>query len=149
MEKYLQPIVDFLDSHHWSDDEAEFALIQYDIVDVMEQNQIGVESVQPILELMEKHPLVEFGSPGPLTHFIEKFYQENSRFYEDLLLQSVLKQPTVHTVWLLNRIINGVKTENSLELIQVLKSISVNTAIHQEIRLVAVNFLEYQSKNEA
>lgn len=149
MEKYLQPLVKFLDSHHWMDNEEEFVLMQYDMVELMEQNQLGVESVQPILELMEKHPLVEFGSPGPLTHFIEKFYQQNSRFYEDLLLQSVLKQPTVHTVWLLNRIINGVKTENSLELIQVLKSVSVNTSIHQEICVVAANFLEYQSKNEA
>lgn len=147
MEKHLQPIVNFLDSHNWSDDEAEFTLIQYDVVAVLEQYQMGFESVQYVLELMEQYPLVEFGSPGPLTHFIEKFYQENKLVYQELLMKSVLKKPTVHTVWLLNRVINGVKTESYLELIQVLKSISVNTAIHQEICLGAANFLEYQSKN--
>ncbi|WP_413511689.1 hypothetical protein [Myroides odoratus] len=144
MEKYLQPIINFLDHPNWSDNEEEFALIQYDIVDIMEQNQMGMEAVQPIIELMEKYPLVEFGSPGALTHFMEKFYQENSRFYEELLLQSILKQPTVHTVWLLNRVINGTKTENDKELIQALKSVSMNKSIHQEIQKVAVNFLKHQ-----
>ncbi len=147
MEKYFQPVVNFLDCHDWIDDEAEFALIQYDIVAIMEQNQMGMEAVQPIIDLMEKYPLVEFGCPGPLTHFLEKFYLENNLIYEKLLMQSVLKQPTVHTVWLLNRVINGTKTENKQELIQVLKSVSVNKSIHQEISVVAANFLEYQSKN--
>lgn len=146
MDKHLQPIVDFLDNHDWSDYEAEFTLIQYDVVAIMEQYQIGLESVQPILELMEKYPLVEFGSPGPLTHFMEKFYQENKRIYEELLMQSVLKRPGVHTVWLLNRVINGVKAETYIELIQVLKSVSENKSIHQDIHTVAANFLEYQSK---
>lgn len=144
MEKHLQPIINFLAHPNWSDNEEEFALIQYDIVDIMEQNQMGIEAVQPIIELMEKYPLVEFGSPGALTHFIEKFYKENSQFYEELLLQSILKQPTVHTVWLLNRVINGTKTENCKELIQALKSVSTNKSIHHEVQKVAVNFLKYR-----
>lgn len=147
MEKHLQPIVDFLENNQWSEYESEFTLIQYDIVDIIEQHKMGIEAIQPIIELMEKHPLVEFGSPGPLTHFMEKFYQENSLFYEELLLQSVLRRPTVHTVWLLNRVINGAKTENSKELIQTLKSISANKSLHQEIQTVASYFLKYQNKS--
>ena len=71
VKKHLQPIADFLESNDWSENEPEFILLQYDIADKMKEDKIGIESIQPIIELMEKNPLVEFGTPGPLTHFVE------------------------------------------------------------------------------
>jgi hypothetical protein len=99
-----------------------------------------------ILELMVKNPLVEFGAPGPLTHFMEKFYKENQEDYENLLKRSVGEKPTVHTIWLLNRVINESEDEKSIELVGILKSISMNNEIQQEIRNVANFFLEYHRK---
>lgn len=147
MEKLLQPIVGFLENKDWSEYESDFALIQYDIVDILEQHKIGFEAIQPIIELMERYPLVEFGTPGPLTHFIEKFYLEKSNFYEKSLVESLYKQPTVHTIWLLNRVINGARNENSKELIQILKSISDNKSLHQDIQRVAANFFSYHCES--
>ncbi|NQX38795.1 hypothetical protein SAMN05421820_101830 [Pedobacter steynii] len=141
MEKYLKPLYDFLEKDEWYLEEAEFINLQYDIVDEMEADKIGFDAVENILELMEKNHLVEFGTPGPLTHFIEKFYKERQEDYENLLKKSVKDKPTVHTVWLLNRVINGNKKQK--ELIGILNSISKDKEIKQEIRDVANNFLEY------
>ena len=58
---------------------------------------------------MEEFPDADFGQPGPLTHFVETFY---SNGYEELLCQSLKRRPTVHTVWMLNRIINVPKLAN-------------------------------------
>lgn len=138
MEKYLKGIIDFLQINKGNECEAEFILMQYDIVDRMKEANLGVETVKPVLEVMELFPLVEFGSPGPLTHFIEQFHKDDSQYYERILLESVLKQPTVHTIWLLNRIING--SCNSVELINVLKEVSEDTTVYNEIREVANDF---------
>lgn len=67
---------------------------------------VGVESVEPILIFMEEHPELEYGMPGPLVHFIEEFYMKG---YEERLIDSVNRRPTMLTVWMLNRILNGTK----------------------------------------
>lgn len=143
MEKYLKAVADFLENNDWSEEESEFAILQYDLVAEMEAAQIGVEAVQPVLELMQKYPLVEFGTPGALTHFIEKFYKENSSYYESILQQSVQKQPSIHTLWLLNRVINGTSAETAQVLIQTLKFIAEDTAEDAAIRMAAESFLQY------
>lgn len=143
MNKYIEPIVKFLEENkQWWLNESAFWLLQYDIVDKMKTENIGIESIQPILELMEKYPLVEFGTPGALTHFIESFYKENRTLYENLLEQSVKKKPTVHTVWLLNRLING--SEKEKEYIEIMKFISNNKSLHEDIQAAAQSFLEDQ-----
>lgn len=62
----------------------------------------GAEAVEPILRFMESHPDVEYGTPGALVDFVETFSG-----YEQKLVQSVERQPTPHTVGMLNRSING------------------------------------------
>ncbi len=64
------------------------------------------KAIEPILLFLETHPDLDVGSPGPLVHFVEKFFR---RGYEAKLLESLRRKPTAHTVWMLNRIINGVK----------------------------------------
>ena len=50
---------------------------------------------------MEDFPEADFGQPGPLTHFVEGFYKSG---YEELLYQSIKRKPTLHTIWMVNRI---------------------------------------------
>lgn len=140
MKEYLKPIEDFLEQKDGYSDEPEFILLQYDVVDKMEADEIGFVAVQHILTVMEKNPLVEFGTPGPLTHFIEKFYKEKQEEYENVLKKSVEDNPTIHTVWLWNRLINGAE-DNKYELLEAIRD---NLALHQEIRVVAAGFVEYQ-----
>lgn len=143
MNKYIQPVQKFLEENDWASEEPEFICLQYDVVDEMKANKVGFEIFQDVLELMEVHPLVEFGTPGALTHFVEKFYRENQEQYEKLLKKSVEEKPAIHTIWLLHRVINGNQGEKAEELIQIIKSIYENEKLHKEIRTVAGNFLKY------
>jgi len=59
--------------------------------------------VAPILDFISKHPEVDFGSPGYLVHFVERFYHKD---YEDLLMEAVGKRPTPHNIWMLHRCCN-------------------------------------------
>jgi hypothetical protein len=51
--------------------------------------------------LLERFPDAEFGSPGPLVHELEAIPG-----YLPLLRDSVRRQPTYRTVWMINRVLN-------------------------------------------
>jgi hypothetical protein len=80
----------------------------YDLTDRLAAESGDIETVEPILRFMEGNPSLDFGVPGPLVHYLEGFYGNG---YEERLIESIKRQPTSHTVWMLNRIING--TEES------------------------------------
>jgi len=82
----------------------DFIDIAYDIVDELDELDDAVRAVAPILKLMETHPDVDFGTPGPLVHFVEQFYRAG---YEEQLLLSLKRCPTEHMVWMMRRVLNG------------------------------------------
>ncbi|QDQ82186.1 hypothetical protein [Paraburkholderia megapolitana] len=97
------------------------------LIDSLSSSSPGVEMLDPILRFMESHPDWDFGLPGPLVHFVEKFYR---RGYEEELLKSVQRRPTAHTAWMLNRIINGEKDAiTKAKLIGVMQNASQNPSI--------------------
>ena len=82
----------------------QFELRSEQLVDGWTASGGGLEAVAPILRFMEDHPAVDFGTPGALVHFVERFYGKG---YEGLLIESIRRKPTAHTAWMLNRLING------------------------------------------
>jgi hypothetical protein len=78
----------------------EFESRAYELRDAWEAAGADVETVEPILRFIEAHPKIDFGSPGPLVHFVERFYRKG---YEAKLVDSFERQPTAHTAWMLNR----------------------------------------------
>jgi hypothetical protein len=84
----------------------DFATASDELVNQWTSMNIGLEAVAPILEFMENHSAIDFGLPGALAHFVERFYKKG---YEEKLLESISRKPTQQTVWMLNRIINGTK----------------------------------------
>ncbi len=59
------------------------------------------ESALPaMLDLLERFPEEEIGSPGPLIHTIEKCPN-----YEAALFQSLERQPASLTVWMVSRLL--------------------------------------------
>ena len=117
-------------------DNEDFETVMMDCMEEIEENYNQLDSVQPLLRLMERHPLTDFGSPGPIVHFVERFYQKG---YEEELLLSLKRMPTLHTVWMLNRLING--TDQAEVYLELLKEISENTSYDKEIREEALHFL--------
>ena len=117
-------------------DNEDFETVMMDCMEEIEENYNQLDSVQPLLRLMERHPLTDFGSPGPIVHFVERFYKKG---YEEELLLSLKRIPTLHTVWMLNRLING--TDQAEVYLELLKEISENTSYDKEIREEALHFL--------
>ena len=74
--------------------------------------------------------------PGAIVHFVERFYKKG---YEELLVESIKRKPTMHTVWMLNRIING--SENKKDYIELMKAIIEHNDIEDEIRNQARAFM--------
>ena len=110
-------------------DNEGFETVMMDCMEEIEENYNQLDSVQPLLRLMERHPLTDFGSPGPIVHFVERFYKKG---YEEELLLSLKRMPTLHTVWMLNRLING--TDQAEVYLDLLKDISENVSCDKEIR---------------
>lgn len=117
-------------------DNEDFETVMMDCMEEIEENYNQLDSVQPLLRLMERHPLTDFGSPGPIVHFVERFYKKG---YEEELLLSLKRMPKLHTVWMLNRLING--TDQAEVYLELLKEISENASYNKEIREEALHFL--------
>ena len=95
----------------------------------IEKENLGVSAVEPLLLFMERHPLTDFGMPGAIVHYVEQFYKNG---YEDLLIASVTRRPTLHTVWMINRIKNT--GENSDEYEKILNDILKRQDVEDEIK---------------
>ena len=100
----------------------------------------GFEIVEDLLRIMEKHPLDDFGMPGAMVHFIEKYDPE----YIPLLIQSIKRAPSMHTLWMLNRYING--SDDADEYIDILKEVAANESLDEDIRQSAQEFVDYQEE---
>ena len=114
----------------------DFELVMEDNIMKLEIQNVGIEAVEPLLQLMERHPLVDFGVPGAIVHFVERFCRKG---YEELLVESIKRKPTMHTVWMLNRIING--SENKKDYIELMNAIIDCDEVEDEIRNQARAFM--------
>ena len=108
---------------------------------IIDEND-SLENVKRILTFMENHPDVDYGMPGPLVHYIERFFLNG---YEELLYDSVKNNPTEHTLWMLNRIINSPKLINRDKYLTLMKGIAVSDNVSKQIRSEAKLFLNYQN----
>lgn len=129
IESIIKKIEDNIDSD-------DFEVIMTECMQDIESDYNEPDSIEPLLQLMERQPLTDFGSPGPIVHFVERFYKKG---YEEKLISSLKRMPALQTVWMLNRIING--TDNPEAYLSLLKQISENKAYDKEIRDEALHFL--------
>ena len=103
-------------------------------------NGVGIESVEPILRFMEAHSDLDLGTPGALVHFVERFYR---RGYEELLIASLRRRPTAHTVWMLNRLLNGAKSSKERKLLsEELEAASIHPLADPDAHAEARGFLD-------
>jgi hypothetical protein len=123
--------------------ERDFLVKAKSITDTLKEEGAGLESVTVILKFIEEFPAFDFGAPGPLAHYIEKFHR---RGYEAELLASLARRPTVPTVSLLNRLINGTKQEEEQErYIEALRQVETHSLSDAEIKRLAAHYMEIHS----
>ena len=106
-----------------------------EIMESIEEEGAGLETVEELLSLMERHPLADLGMPGAVVYFIEKHYPDHI----PLLISSVRRTPTLHTVWMLNRCKNG--SNDKYKFISILKEVSENENADKAVRELAESFL--------
>lgn len=129
----IEEVVKELENNIGSND---FEFVMKKNIMELEIQNVGIEAVVPLLQLMERHPLNDFGAPGAIVHFVERFYKKG---YEELLIESIKRRPSMHTVWMLNRIING--SENSKVYIEIMNNIINCNDVEEEIKNEARNFI--------
>ncbi len=114
---------------------------EYKVCDLLEKTDNKEKYIPYILELMENNPLAEWGCPGALVHFMESC---NFNIYEKFLKESVTRRPTVHTLFMFNRLYNAKATTELPEYIDILSNITKNMSLSESIRNTAEDYLKYQ-----
>jgi hypothetical protein len=97
-----------------------------------------------MLSLLERFPEADFGSPGPLVHELEA-----TPGYLALLPESLRRQPTRSTVWMVNRVLNTALPNDQRESwMAELQAVLDHPRASEEIRRDAEGFLSYQRQRE-
>lgn len=130
-------LLEQLESLVGSDD---FDYESMEIIAKLRAEGAGLETAEKMLQIIERHPLYDFGMPGEMAYFIEDLYPD----YLPALIASVNRTPALLTVWMLNRCINASDQKDGL--LSVLKRTAENPAAARKIRDSAAGFYEYQTR---
>ncbi len=130
----LEELIKKMEDSIESDD---FERIEEECIEKIEESDLGLNAVEPLIKLMERYPLADFGVPGAIVHFVEKYYGKG---YEDILYQSVKRSPSMHTIWMLNRICNDKNSSDKFK--KLLAETAERNDIDDVIAKSAKEFLE-------
>lgn len=139
MEKLLKELREAISSIDEMEDEMEFFPIANKILDKMKTLPNSIDAIEKILKIIEENDDKEYGMLA-IGHFLESFYGNK---YEELLIESLQREPKAYTIYLLHRCINDEKNERRDDYIRLIKEISEDPQISREIREEAKEFLGY------
>jgi hypothetical protein len=112
-----------------------------EICEDLRKEQAGPEILEILLQFIEGHPDVDYGSPGPLMHYMETF---SGLVYEGAVLASLARRPTSYTIWMLNRMINSAKGDDRLRLVEAMKACATHPLSGPQEQDNVSDFLEFQ-----
>lgn len=98
----------------------------------------GLNLIPDLFALLEDNPDLDFGSPGTIVHTMEKYFNKG---YEALLVHSICQLPTQHTIWMLNRVINGTKDIEQKQYITLMQEVAGNPLNSKQVCDLANHFL--------
>ena len=111
--------------------------IDSEIINAMLEYSDPFEFVEPILDIISENPSVDFGSPGELVHFVEKFYKKG---YEEALIASVRKSPTFHNIWMIHRCYNDANSPFHNDFLTLINEIKESNSTSADIKKVIEMF---------
>ncbi len=105
----------------------------------------GCERVAPaLLDVLERHPAADFGTPGPLVHALEC-----QPGYPALLAASLERQPTELTAWMANRLLNSkLAREDRTAWLKRLTAVTTHPKAAAGVRDSAIRFLDFQASRQ-
>lgn len=92
---------DVIEQLEESIDDDDFGYIAENCMQELDESGAGIQAIEPLLELMERHPLLDFGMSDAIVRYAEQFFGKG---YEKLLVSSIERRPNLHNVWMLDRI---------------------------------------------
>ncbi len=113
----------------------------FQIAEEIEGRPEAIKAVPDLLMLLEQNPEVDWGMPGPVVHTVEGI---SGDAYELLLLESIRRAPTPHTLWMLNRVINGVPEDVRNTYLAAMEEAAARPDASHQVREAAQMFLEFQ-----
>jgi len=125
-----------------SQDEDSFPYRLDDLVKELPNTDDGLILVPIIFRFLEDHPDLDYGSPGALVHYVEKFWK---RGYEKYLVESVSRHPISHTIGMLNSLVNGTKDAASkMQLVELMRSTARHPLADSATQERATHYLKFQ-----
>ena len=106
----------------------------YVVCDEIEHRTDGQNFVPDLLAILEANPDFDFGTVGPITHSVEKFYRKG---YEHDLIASIRWVPTFYTVSMVKWLINGTSGEEQNFYVSLLQEIADNEKVTPDLRELA------------
>jgi hypothetical protein len=114
----------------------------YDLCELLKDEPDASSVIPRIFAFFRTHPDADFGTPGPLIHFLE-----SRPDYEDHLVESLEMKPTVPTVQMLNRILNSnISDAKRSSLLALLRAASTHPNADEVAREQAEHYLTFQAK---
>jgi|GEM_PF-134380 len=140
----VQQLEQYIQKAYQSGNKYDFIDPAYELCLELERLKEPFDAVEPILMLIEHSPDIDYGGPGPLGSFLESFYRKG---YEEKLVESVTRKPTVYTIHLLERMINDPDDPNQSVYLSLLMSIVLDAGQPENIVEEAKENLVYLIEN--
>ena len=138
--KIIHEIEPYIQTAEEADDASDYLEPISEIVDELIELENNFDAIQPILELIERSPDIDYGGPGPLGHFLER---HSKKGYEELLLKSIARKPTIYTLDLLHRLVTDKENPNHKTYLDLMKKVSLSTNYPEDIIESAKENLSY------
>lgn len=138
-EKFFNNIIDIMEKSI-IENEIDISVMD-ECIKIVKERNVGSKAIEPLIKLMERNELVSFGQPGSIVHYLESL--DN---YEDYLIDSIKRNPTLHTIWMLNRLINK-HDENKKVYLELMKNVLNKDNINVKIKNFSKELVEFQEEN--
>ena len=113
-----------------------------ELTEALKKADAAEKAVPELFGLMERLPDVNLGSPGPLVHTLERLPG-----YENELILSVRRRPSLLSIWMVNRALNtDLPKDTRRSCLELLHKVANDTNVPLAVRRDARRFVEFQMK---
>jgi hypothetical protein len=145
IEQIIAQLEQYINQAHQSGNKYDFIDPAYAQCSQLEELDEPFEAVEPLFLLIERSPAIDYGGPGPTGDFLESFYKNG---YEETLIASIQRKPTVYTLHLLGRCINDNNNPHQADYLNLMIKVSGDLQQPENIRQEALEHISYAQEHK-
>jgi hypothetical protein len=135
----MSKLANALDAFNSDDPEADLTELLDTLLSEATAAEVSLHTFEAAFRFFERHPMCDFGSPGPLVHWLEQAYPQ----YISALLSSIERRPTEPTLWMASRILNAqIDASTREKLVAALRTAAQRTDIEASTNAYANEWLQ-------